>query len=141
MIRGPQPGAPQRNARPVEKARLAWGDAMPAEIAALARACEAETARAVAAKLGYSGALISHLLARRYPGDVDLAFAKIRGVLMGEMVECPVLGSIGASRCLDEQKRPFAATNSTRARLFHACARCPRNRKNLSNQDTEQADG
>lgn len=135
MKRGPQRGVPLPKVRPVEKARAAWGDEMPAEIVALAKACEAETARAVAAKLGYSGALISHLLARRYPGDVDLAFAKIRGVLMGEMVECPVLGTIGSTRCLDEQKRPFAATNSTRARLYHACAVCPRNRKNMEQAD------
>lgn len=130
MKRGPQPGSPVLKARPIDKAREAWGSDLPREIEALALACEKSTAKAVAARLGYSGALISHLIARKYPGDVELAFAKIRGVFLGEQIECPVLGTIGSKRCLDEQKRPFAATNSTRARLFHACAACPNNRKN-----------
>jgi hypothetical protein len=121
--------------RPIEKAREAWGADLPREIEALALACERSTAKAVAAQLGYSGALISHLLARKYPGNVDLAFAKIRGVLMGEEIECPILGTIGTKRCLDEQKRPFSVTNSIRARLFHACARCPNNRKNQEKAD------
>ncbi|MBN8533877.1 MAG: transcriptional regulator [Rhizobiales bacterium] len=135
MKRGPQPGSPMTRTRPIDKAREAWGADLPREIEALALACERTTAKAVAEKLGYSGALISHLLARKYPGDVALAFAKIRGVFMGEEVECPVLGTIGTKRCLDEQKRPFAVTNSIRARLFHACARCPHNRKNQEKAD------
>ncbi len=52
-------------------------------------------------------------------------FAKIRGALMGETVLCPILDEIGRDRCLTEQAKPFAATNSTRARLFHACKTCP----------------
>jgi hypothetical protein len=44
---------------------------------------------------------------------------------MGETVMCPVLDEIGRDRCLSEQVKPFAATSSTRARLFHACKTCP----------------
>lgn len=130
MKRGPQTGAPRAAMPAIERARQGWGDAMPGEIRALAEACMATTANAVAARLGYSPALVSYVLSRRYPGDMDLVFAKIRGTLMGEEADCPVLGMISTRRCLDEQKRPYAATNSIRARLFHACARCPRNRKN-----------
>lgn len=129
MKRGPQPGTPSTRSTMVEKAQLAWGEAMPGEIEALASACDQATSKAIATRLGYSGALVSHVLARKYPGDMDLVFAKIRGALMGEQVDCPILGAIGTQRCLDEQKRPFAATNSIRARLFHACRACPRNRK------------
>lgn len=135
MKRGPQPGLLAQKTRPIDKAREAWGADLPREIEALALACEKSTAKAVATQLGYSGALISHLLARKYPGDVDLAFAKIRGVFMGEQKECPVLGTISSTRCLTEQKRPFAVTNSIRARLFHACAACPNNRKNQEKTD------
>jgi hypothetical protein len=135
MKRGPRTGAPTARVNPIEKARIAWGNDLPPEIEALALACQRSTARAVAAQLGYSGGLISHLLARRYPGDVSLAFAKIRGALMGEQIECPVLGEIPTTRCLVEQKRPFAATNSIRARLFLACQTCPRNRKNQERSD------
>lgn len=130
MKRGPQPGSMATAPSPIDKAREAWGDALPPEIEALAQACAASTGKAVAARLGYSGALVSHVLARKYPGDMNLVFAKIRGEFMGEQVDCPILGLIASTRCLDEQKRPFAATNSVRARLFHACQRCPNNRKN-----------
>lgn len=129
MKRGPQAGKSRVLVDPLEKARAAWGTAMPPEIEALANACRSGTASAVAAQLGYSAALVSHLLARKYPGDVALAFAKIRGTLMGETVDCPIVGQIPTPRCLIEQKRPFSATNSIRARLYHACRTCPHNRK------------
>lgn len=135
MKRGPRAGTAPARLDPLDKARAAWGAELPPEIEALARACRQSTASAVAAQLGYSGALISHLLARKYPGDVALAFAKIRGAFMGEQVDCPILGSVPTTRCLEEQKRPFAATNSIRARLFHACRSCPQNRKNQEKSD------
>ena len=109
----------------VAKAQAAWGEAIPAEVLLLAEACKARTSRAVAQQLGYSDAVISHVLANKYPGDVAKVFLKIRGALMGEMVMCPILDEIGRDRCLTEQAKPFAATNSTRARLFHACRTCP----------------
>lgn len=138
MKRGPKPGAARVS--PLEKAREAWGSGIPAEIEALARACGQRTANVVAREIGASPALVSHVLARRYPGDMDLVFAKIRGALMGEQVECPVLGLIGTKRCLTEQKRPFAATNSIRARLFHACRACPNNRRNTEKPHAEHPD-
>jgi hypothetical protein len=109
----------------IAKARAAWGETIPAEVLILAEACKGRTSRAVAQQLGYSDAVISHVLAKKYPGDVGKVFAKIRGALMGEMVMCPILDEIGRDRCLTEQAKPFAATNSTRARLFHACRTCP----------------
>ncbi|CAN5127083.1 hypothetical protein BH10PSE8_BH10PSE8_00730 [soil metagenome] len=109
----------------VAKARAAWGETPPKEILALAEACKASTSRAVAQRLEYSEGLISHVLSARYPGDLARVFAKIRGAFMGEVVMCPILGEIGRDRCLAEQSTPFAATNSTRARLFHACKICP----------------
>lgn len=107
------------------KAQACWGEAIPPEVVALARACRAETSRAVARRLDYSDAVISHVLANRYPGDLAKVFAKIRGALMGETVLCPILDEIRRDQCLREQARPFAATNSTRARLYHACKTCP----------------
>lgn len=110
---------------PIAKARAAWGESIPAEVLILAEACKARTSRAAAQQLGYSDAVISHVLANKYPGDLPKVFAKIRGALMGETVMCPILAEIGRDRCLTEQAKPFAATNSTRARLFHACRTCP----------------
>lgn len=130
MKRGPQPGG-----KPIDfldKAQNAWPQPqLPAEVEALAIACNAATASGVAARIGYSAAVVSQVLARKYPGDITAVFARIRGALMAETLICPVLGEIGTDRCLSEQKRPFAATNSTRARLFHACKTCPNRRERM----------
>jgi hypothetical protein len=123
MKRGPVPGRYATDF--LAKAVAAWGDDPPLEVVALAEAAQRDTASAAARAIGYSPAVVSHVLANRYPGDLSAVFAKIRGVWLGEMVVCPVLGEIGRDQCLREQKRPFAATNSSRARLFHACKICP----------------
>ncbi len=109
----------------IAKARAAWGEAMPPEILALATACRSETSHAVARRLGYSDAVISQALARKYPADLATLFAKVRGVYLGETVGCPELGEIARDVCLNWQATPFAATNSTRVRMFHACKTCP----------------
>ncbi|MBN9471699.1 MAG: transcriptional regulator [Bosea sp.] len=109
----------------VAKARAAWGEAIPAEVLALATACRAETSRAVAKRLGYSDAVISYVLANRYPGDLPKLFAKVRGAYLGETVDCPELGEMTRDTCLNWQVTPFAATNSTRVRMFHRCKTCP----------------
>lgn len=124
MNRGPIPGTLSRN-DPIARARVAWGEDIPAEVVVLAEACAKDTARAVAKRLGYSDAVVSNMLANKYQGDCEKVFATIRGALMGETVLCPILDEIGRDRCLSEQKRAFSATNSTRARLFHACKTCP----------------
>ena len=124
MNRGPISGRGSK-VDPVAKAQAAWGEAMPKEVLALAEACRAATASAIAARLNYSDAVISQTLAGTYRGDLNKVFATIRGALMGEVVMCPVLDEIGKDRCLSEQGKPFSATSSTRARLYHACKICP----------------
>lgn len=129
MKRGPQPGK-----SPVDflsKARAAWGATLPDEIAALAEACALRSASAVAKELGYSPAVISNTIANKYPGDVAQVRARIRGALMGETVDCPVLGAIGRDACLRSQKLPFSTSNPTRARLHRACAACPNRRSQM----------
>jgi hypothetical protein len=125
MKRGPSPGSRHGATSAHQKALSAWGESIRPEVIALAEACDRNTASAVAKQLGYSAGLVSYVLANRYPGDVETVLAKVRGRYMAETVLCPVLGEIGLHRCLNEQKRPFAATNSTRARLYHACKTCP----------------
>lgn len=122
--------APRIRMTAMERANTAWGEAMPAEIRALAEACMRSTGREVAQRLGYSDAVVSHMLSRRYPGDVQAVLIRIRGALLGQQVECPVLGPIGKDQCLQEQTKPFSSSNPTRARLFRACRGCPSNRKN-----------
>jgi hypothetical protein len=129
MKRGPTPGKPGVDA--IARARAAWGDPLPVEIMALAEACTLRPAARVAAEIGYSPAVVSNVLARKYPGDRQAVFARIRGVLLGEQVACPVLGDIGRDQCLDHQKPRAGSANPTRARLKRACPSCQHNRSLL----------
>lgn len=119
----------------IEIARLAWGDAMPDWIAALARECEATSQNRVAARIRYSAALVSQLLRRKYPGDLAAIEERFRAEFMDEAVQCPALGPLPASDCLEWRRkaRDFQNTNSLRVRMCRACRICPRNRKELRN--------
>lgn len=113
----------------LDKATTAWGPTMPDEVRELALYVDRNTGAAAAKAIGYSPAVVSNMLAARYPGDLDAVFAKIRGALMGEVVICPVLGEVGRHRCLSEQRMPFATSNSARARVYRACrSGCPHSR-------------
>ena len=112
-----------------QKARAAWGAAIPPEVQALAEFADARSGSEAAKAIGYSPAVVSHVIANSYAGDRATVFERIRGALMGESVECPVLGEIGRDRCLSEQRKPFAATNAARARVYRACrSGCPNSR-------------
>ena len=108
-----------------------WGEAAPAWVLALARACDEPdaTQQAVAAKLGRSTAAISRILNNSY-GDTAAMERLVRAVLMAGVVACPVLGEIEPARCQEEQGRPFAATNAVRVKLYRACrGGCPNARE------------
>ena len=126
MKRGPQPGTPVSGQQSyVEKAHAAWGETPPEEILALAEAADARTGKAAAEAIGYTGAVVSAVVANKYKGDLQAVFARIRGAYMGERVACPILGGIPRNACMDHQKRSYSAANSQSARLYQACKRCP----------------
>lgn len=125
MNRGPIPGSSSKMDA-LTKARLAWGEAIPPEVIALAEACQRQTQRAVGERLGYSDGVISSLLHNKYQkGDMPKAFAKIRGAFMGETVMCPVHDEISKDRCVLVQGLPFSSTNPQRVRAFYECKTCP----------------
>lgn len=113
---------------PVETARLAWGEALPDWVAALARECEASSQSRVAARLGRSSALVSQVLRNKYRADLAGVEQVFRGVFESLTVDCPALGSIPANVCRDWQlkARSFVNVNSLRVRMYRACHGCPR---------------
>lgn len=120
MRRGPKPGA--RTAVDfVAKAKAAWGDALPDWVLTLAEEATRTSSTATAKRIGYSPALLSHVFANTYAGDMERVEGKVRGALMALTVMCPVLGEIGRDRCLDEQRRPNTGASSLRSKLFRAC--------------------
>lgn len=130
MNRGPQKASRPAGATFSEKAALAWGEPVPDWVGELARLADVEGLAGAGKRVGYSPSAISVVLSGKYKGDVDRVAEMVRGALMAETVDCPVLGEIGRDRCLTEQKEPFRATSRHRAQLFHACKTCPNARRN-----------
>lgn len=113
----------------VAKAEAAWGAELPDWVRELAREATRTTATAAAKRLGYCLAVLSHVFARNYRGDISRVEAKVRGALMNETVVCPILGEIGRDHCLDQQKMGRTGASSIRAKLYRACRNgCPHSR-------------
>lgn len=107
----------------------AWGDPIPDWVEVLAAEAMRTTGAATAKRIGYSGAVVSQVLRRSYPGDLAAVEERVRGAFMGATVECPVVGEIGRDRCLHEQEMPRTGASAMRMRLFHACrSGCPHSR-------------
>ncbi|WP_310614052.1 hypothetical protein [Limnohabitans sp.] len=116
------------NKKPTAQARAARplpSDVLSALSNAVARAGSQSK---VAAELGVSTAVVNQLLKDRYTGDTATLTSRIRGQYMAEVVQCPVMGTLGRRHCLDNQSRPLAFTNPTRSALHAACKTCA-NRK------------
>ena len=107
-----------------ELVRRHWGEAAPEWVVVLADVCDQRNQTKVAQILGVSGAMINQALHNIYAGRLDKLEARVRGELMKETLTCPVLGEITKRRCIDEQSKPFAATNALRVELRRECARC-----------------
>jgi hypothetical protein len=113
----------------MEKAAAAWG-AVPVWVEALATHADKVGLGGAEQTIGYSRSALSSVINAKYPGDLGRIEQIVRGALMSEKVDCPVLGEIGRDHCLIEQSEPFRATSALRAQLFHACrSGCPNARK------------
>lgn len=136
--RGPQPGTTSPRAA-LSNATAAWGSNLPEWIVTLAEACDRSSQNAVAKRLNYSGSVVSSVLNNAYKGGLDAVEQAVRGALMAETHDCPVLGEISKSKCLDHQKKAqkFQPTSSMRVQLYRACrGACPFSRvaRKLANQ-------
>lgn len=136
MNRGPAPNRRQDGRTFMEKAVAAHGEPLAEWIAELARLCDAEGLAGAEKRVGYSRSAISTVINGKYgKGDLGRVEAMVRGALMSETVECPVIGTIGRDRCLQEQNEPFRATSAFRAQLFHACRNgCPHSKHTKESQ-------
>lgn len=119
---------PARRGRNALAVRDAWGAQAPDWIAALAEACDASNQTQVGKRLGLSGAAVNQALRRTYRGKLDRMEQRVRGELMRETVDCPVLGDISKRECLDHQGLAFAPINPLRVRLYTACRSCSHRR-------------
>jgi hypothetical protein len=122
MNRGPISGQSTQTKSFLEKATDAYGQPLPDWILQLANLADTVGLSGCEKRINYSRSAISSVLNGKYAkGDMGRFESMVRGALMAETVECPVLGQIGRDRCLNEQNEPFRATSSFRAQLYHAC--------------------
>lgn len=96
-------------------------NARPDWLVVLEESCRASSQIRVARMLGVSSTVVNQVVNGKYPGSLEAVAERVRGVLMGQTHDCPVLGEISKRRCLDEQARDFAATNPVRVQLWRAC--------------------
>ena len=78
----------------------------------------------VADKIGYNKSAVCHVVKGSYKGKPDRIIAAVEAAYSQRPVECPILGEIALSRCVEERSRPFAATNSIRVMLARTCPKC-----------------
>lgn len=113
-----------------DRAREAWGDALPAWVLALATACDTTSQSKAAAVIGYSPATISLILRRGYPGDLGRVEQAVRGAWMGDTVACPALHQeLPTNECVAWQRRKYDPSNHQTVRMFMACRSCPFNQQ------------
>ena len=97
--------------------------AAPDWVKALAAACDEATQAEVADRVGCSAAAVNQVLSHAYTGRLDRLEAKVRGTLMAQSVDCPVVGEISRSACMVHQgRRENAITaNPLLPKLYRAC--------------------
>ena len=98
-----------------------WLEVLKAEVAATSLAVVSE-------KLGLSRTLISQVCNEKYPGDLARVQMLVEGNLMGQTVNCPILGEIPVHQCLAHQRRGPSDVGSRPMdiKLWKACrSGCP----------------
>lgn len=109
----------------VSIAMRAWG-APPDWVLQLAKLCDEKSQTAAARDIGYSNGTVNQVINNKWTSGTAKIEAAVRGLLMNQNVNCPVLGEIATHTCIETQRRPFRPTNSTRVQLYKACrAGCP----------------
>ncbi|TMV09848.1 helix-turn-helix transcriptional regulator [Ruegeria sediminis] len=115
---------------PVEKARACWGDKLPDWVEGLAAACAESSQNKVAARLGVSAAMISNVIAARYPGDLARLEDLYRGAYEAKVVDCPAMGQMPLDVCHDwrGKAKKLQPANALNVAMFRACNRCALNK-------------
>jgi hypothetical protein len=106
--------------------RASW-DAPAAWLLDLARAVDAEggalpqAQKKIAARIGYSNAVVHEVLRNRYRGDLSKVAARVARHLTAEAATCPVLGVIPHEECRSHQARRAPGPTPLRVKLWQAC--------------------
>lgn len=90
---------------------------------------ESQGAARVARAIGYSDSAVSQARHGKYNGSLDQMLGRVEEVYGASTVDCPGLGEeIPLGKCAEWRRKPFAATNPLRVRMYRACKDCDRRR-------------
>jgi hypothetical protein len=103
------------------KARDAWGDALPDWVLLLAKVCDQGNQATAAKAIRYSSPVVNAVVNNTYKGNLAAVKRAVEGAFLNATVDCPVLETIPAQRCLSEQRRPLSGANPWRVALWRAC--------------------
>lgn len=102
-----------------------WGSDAPAWVKQLAAACDETSQANTATRIKRSASLVNMVLKNTYTGDLADVRQRCETAL-ADCVECPVLGDITGTECLNWQNKPFNGANHVLVRMFRACRNCPK---------------
>jgi hypothetical protein len=110
----------------LDRARSAWGDALPDWVEALAIESDRTSQSKAAMRIGRSAATVSNVINNAYSAGLQGVEQLVRAALMSASVNCPVIGEMSSSACLENQNAEWSAR---RAMIQAACAAgCPHSR-------------
>jgi hypothetical protein len=78
----------------------------------------------VAGRLGLSRSVVSEVLSGSYRSDTRRIEGVVRGALLAERVDCPVLAEIGRDECARSQADRSPPRDPVRRALRAACPSC-----------------
>jgi hypothetical protein len=93
----------------------------------LREAVAASSQAAVARRIGRSAASINQILKGNYAGNPDGILERVSAEFGGAEVDCPVMGRIPLSHCIENRQIKFMPTNHQRVRLSKECPQCGNN--------------
>lgn len=118
----------------LEVARSAWGTDLPDWVETLAIECDRSSQNKVSKQLKRSASAVSQVLNRKYGADLSEMEGRVRGVFQEQTVACPSMGAMPTQVCQDwrVKSRTFLLGDPQRVRMFRACLKCPRNKKDAA---------
>jgi len=118
------------------KAFAAWG-AQPDWVIALATACDRSSQASVAKMLGMNSGYVSYALRNEKPQYHQVVAEAVRGKLMGETIDCPVLGEIDQALCARHRKSRLRPIAPEQKRLRATCPTCIHNTNRKEEADAQ----
>lgn len=112
----------------LDKAKQAWGDAIPNWVVVLAEYSDHYSQSQAAKEIRYTPAVVTQVLKKTYKGNLSSVEQAVKGAFQSATVKCPVMGDLPSNDCLENQRKPFSAVNPQRVQLFRACRGCENNR-------------